>query len=47
MAAFIGPAGAEKTLKGRVDFLQQMITAVFAMGTTIASIYAGVKGVIQ
>jgi hypothetical protein len=47
MAAFIGPAGAEKTLKGRVDFLQQMITAVFAMGTTVASIYAGVKGVIQ
>ena len=47
MVAFIGPAGAEKTLKGRVDFLQQMITALFAIGTTLGSIYAGVKGVMQ
>ena len=44
---FIGPAGAEKTLKGRIEFMQQVITALAATGTTLGSIYAGVKGVIQ
>lgn len=47
MATFIGPAGAEKTLKGRIEFMQQVITALAATGTTLGSIYAGVKGVIQ
>jgi hypothetical protein len=47
LAAFIGPAGAEKTLKGRIEFMQQMITALAATGTTVGSIYAGVKGVLQ
>jgi hypothetical protein len=47
MVSFIGPAGAEKTLKGRVEFVQQVITAVAATGTTLGSIYAGMKGVLQ
>ena len=47
MVSFIGPAGAEKTLKGRIEFMQQVITALAATGTTLGSIYAGVKGVIQ
>ena len=41
-----GPA-RQKTLKGRIEFMQQVITALAATGTTLGSIYAGVKGVIQ
>jgi hypothetical protein len=45
--AIVGPTGGEKTLKGRIEFMQQVITALAATGTTLASIYAGVKGVLQ
>jgi len=47
IASLMGPAGNEQGLKARIASIEQMLNSAVTVATTLGSIYAGVKGVLN
>lgn len=47
IASFMGPAGSEKKLTERIASIEQLLNSVVTVATTLGSIFAGVKGVLN
>jgi len=43
----VAPASSERTLKARIESFQQVLTTAMVVATTLGSIYAGVKSVLN
>jgi len=46
IASIMGPAAGDKKLSERIAAIEQMLNSVITVGTTLGSIYAGIKGVL-
>ena len=45
--SLVAPASNERTLKARIESFQQVLTTAMVVATTVGSIYAGVKSVLN
>jgi hypothetical protein len=43
----VAPSGNERDLKARIESFQNMLTTAMVIATTLGSIYAGVKSVLN
>lgn len=47
IASFMGPAASDKKLSERIAAIEQFLNSIITVATTVGSIYAGVKGVLN